>query len=147
MDSNDLSILSKSKRSQEFRESIPFVSVTSGLSSFGYGFIFGSFMGAHEAIMLEDVTRKQRLNKGMKLVAQNGWENGKNLGLSSFIYSLVDTSLQKWRAKDDRINKAIAGCLCGALPKYKEGPKQMAKSCLMVGSFYVGLDLLSSLID
>jgi len=56
------------------------------------------------------------------------------------LYAFNECVIEKFRAKHDKVNPALAGCATGAMMAYGAGPQAMCFGCLSVGAFSVAIE-------
>jgi len=56
------------------------------------------------------------------------------------LYSFNECVIEKYRAKHDRWNPALAGCATGAMMAYGGGPQAMCIGCASVGAFSLAIE-------
>lgn len=88
--------------------------------------------------------RKRTMMETMKLHAKDSIARAGSYarGFAAFgaVYSTAECAVEKFRAKHDLYNPAIAGCFTGGVLAVKQGPVAMCGGCATVGAFSVAID-------
>lgn len=64
----------------------------------------------------------------------------KGFAVFGAIYSFNECVIEKFRAKHDKVNPTLAGCITGATLAYGAGPKAMCVGCAVAGSFSLAIE-------
>ncbi|KAJ9519265.1 hypothetical protein QJQ45_017933 [Haematococcus lacustris] len=113
------------------------------------GFAFGIFTASIENSggPTEVLTPEMR-EKPTRVVLREMFDNMKSKSLSyakgfayfGMLYSFNECVIEKYRAKHDKTNAALAGCATGAMLAYSAGPQAMCLGCASVGAFSLAIE-------
>ena len=83
--------------------------------------------------------RQQMKQMGVDM-GKRTWASAKSLGKIALLYSLVECSVESYRAKHDIWNTGIAGAVTGGLLAARSGPRAMAVGAAGFAAFSLAID-------
>ncbi|KAI8338937.1 mitochondrial import inner membrane translocase subunit Tim17 family protein [Chlamydoabsidia padenii] len=134
------------KMMQTVMESCPAKVAMAGTAGFVMGGAFGLFMSSFEyagPTMSEEMVQqstKQQLKTAFKEMGTRSWSMAKNFAAVGAIYSGTECAIESYRAKNDLVNSAAAGCFTGGLLAVRAGPQATALGCAGFSLFSIAID-------
>ena len=77
-------------------------------------------------------------------MGQKTWSSARNFAWVSILFSSVECTVEKYRARTDSINTAVAGCFSGAVLARKSGLKGAAVGCIGFATFSTAMEYFMS---
>ncbi|KAL9236293.1 hypothetical protein vseg_010981 [Gypsophila vaccaria] len=125
-------------RGQDIWNNCAVRSVMSGVMGGGLGVMMGVFFAALDnPIMQDTMTTRQQLAYTAKQMGSRSWSSCKTFALMGFLFSASECVVEKWRAKHDTTNTAIAGCVTGGALSARGGPQAACVGCAGFATFSV----------
>lgn len=118
--------------------------VMGGVSGVALGLFFAALENSHGGMdgPMSDTPKTTRMV--LREMAWNMREKSvsyaKAFALFGSIYSFNECVLEKFRAKHDMWNPALAGCATGAMLAHGGGPKAMCIGCGAIGAFNIAIE-------
>ncbi|KAH9612143.1 hypothetical protein KSS87_018233 [Heliosperma pusillum] len=104
----------------------------------GLGVMMGLFFGALDnPIMQDTMTTRQQLAYTARQMGSRSWSSCKTFALMGLMFSASECVIEKWRAKHDKTNTAVAGCVTGGALAVKGGPQAACVGCAGFAAFSV----------
>ena len=137
---------------QAAMESCPSKLVISGVMGFGLGGMFGIFMSSMRydtplsaglpggVGTTSTLSTREQLRAGFKDMGRSAYSSAKNFGYIGAIYAGSECAIEGFRAKNDLVNGASAGCFTGAFLAKGAGPQAMAIGCAGFAAFSTAID-------
>ncbi|KAI8060593.1 mitochondrial import inner membrane translocase subunit Tim17 family protein [Gongronella butleri] len=131
---------------QSVMESCPAKVAMAGTAGFVMGGAFGLFMSSFEyagPTMNEEMLKqstKEQLRTAVKDMGTRSWSMAKNFAVVGAIYSGSECAIESYRAKNDLVNSAAAGCFTGGLLAVRAGPQATALGCIGFSAFSIVID-------
>ncbi|KAI2633882.1 Tim17/Tim22/Tim23/Pmp24 family-domain-containing protein [Xylaria nigripes] len=150
-DQNDPSV----KAVQAMMESCFGKSAISGVMGFGMGGLFGMFMASmsydtpfHTAgapgapsKTIADLPMREQLKIGFKDMGTRSYSTAKNFGKVGLLFAGIECGIEGFRAKNDLVNGAAAGCLSGGILARSGGPTAVVGGCAAFAAFSTAIDV------
>ncbi|XP_074292293.1 mitochondrial import inner membrane translocase subunit TIM22-4 [Silene latifolia] len=128
-------------RGQDIWNNCAVRSVMSGVMGGGLGVMMGIFFAALDnPIMQDTMTTRQQLAYTAKQMGTRSWSNCKTFALMGLMFSASECIIEKWRAKHDSTNSAVAGCVTGGALAAKGGPQAACVGCAGFAAFSIILE-------
>ncbi|KAK9663991.1 hypothetical protein RND81_14G011800 [Saponaria officinalis] len=128
-------------RGQDIWNNCAVRSVMSGVMGGGMGVMWGIFMAALDNPITQDtMTTRQQLAYTAKQMGSRSWSSCKTFALLGFLFSASECVVEKWRAKHDATNTAIAGCVTGGALSARGGPQAACFGCAGFATFSVVIE-------
>ncbi|GIL92582.1 hypothetical protein Vretimale_14016 [Volvox reticuliferus] len=116
-----------------------------GLAGFAFGLFSASMENAHGGL---DTVPEIGPEKTTRVILREMFQNMKSKSLSyakgfaimGALYSFNECVIEKWRAKHDKINPALAGCATGAMMAHSAGPTAMCWGCASFAAFSTAIE-------
>ncbi|KAL9656411.1 hypothetical protein ABK040_005176 [Willaertia magna] len=100
-----------------------------------------TFLKTPEQILREEqMTSKEKIREYFKETKNRCVSMGKSFGAVGALYTIVECSLEKFRAKKDLKGSMIAGCVAGGLLASRAGPKAAVFGCATFSAFSLAID-------
>ncbi|KAI9304412.1 TIM22 protein [Cunninghamella echinulata] len=131
---------------QQAMESCVTKVLMAGTAGFVMGGAFGLFMSSFEYAgptvneELVQQSTKQQLKTAFKDMGSRSWSMAKNFAVVGAIYSGSECAIESYRAKNDLVNSAAAGCFTGGLLAVRAGPQATALGCAGFSLFSIAID-------
>lgn len=84
---------------------------------------------------------RQQLKVGFKDMGTRSYSTAKNFGLVGLMFAGIECGIEGYRAKNDMVNGAAAGCLTGGILARSGGPTAVAGGCAAFAAFSTAIDV------
>ena len=128
---------------QGMMEACPTKAVLSGVMGGGMGALFGLFMGSYDPMIAHEYdgkSAKEQFRITLRQMANKAGSYGRSFAVVGFMYSGVECTIEKTRAKHDIYNSVGAGCVTGAGLAWRAGPTAMGVGCAGFAAFSAAID-------
>ncbi|GLC44775.1 hypothetical protein PLESTB_001216000 [Pleodorina starrii] len=116
-----------------------------GLAGFAFGLFTASMENAHGGLdTVPEITPEKTTRVILREMFQNmkskSVSYAKGFALMGALYSFNECVIEKWRAKHDKVNPALAGCATGAIMAHSAGPTAMCWGCASFAAFSTAIE-------
>lgn len=137
---------------QAAMESCPSKLAIAGVMGFGLGGMFGIFMSSMRydtplsaglpggVGTISDLPVREQLRLGFKDMGRSAYSSAKNFGYIGALFAGSECAIEGFRAKNDLVNGAAAGCFTGAFLARGAGPQAAAIGCAGFAAFSTAID-------
>lgn len=149
--------LSDPKNVEYIRESCPTHAIMSGVMGGGLGALFGLFMSSMSTAApyelgnpasnpaIASIPLRQQMKQMFKDMFRATWSTGRSFATLGFLFSGTECVIETARAKHDKVNTLLAGCVTGGLMGVRSGGvKGMAAGCAGMAAFSVAMETFFS---
>lgn len=83
---------------------------------------------------------REQLRAGLKDMGNRSFSSAKNFGKVGAIFAGTECCIEGYRAKNDLVNGALAGCITGGVLAASAGPQAAALGCAGFAAFSTAID-------
>lgn len=121
------------------------------------GFVFGGGIGlflssiSTESVGVETLSARQQISQTLREMGRRSWSSAKSLAIVSLLFTAIECTVEKQRAKTDSVNTVVAGCTSGAILAAKSSgwtavgtPKAALLGCAGFAAFSTAMEKFMS---
>lgn len=116
-----------------------------GVAGVAFGLFSASMENAHGGLdTMPEVTGQKTTRVILKEMFMNlktkSVSYAKGFAMMGALYSFNECVIEKYRAKHDKVNPALAGCVTGAMLAHSGGPQAMCFGCASFAAFSTAIE-------